>query len=157
MPAFRLYNTLTRAVEPFAPSDGKTVRMYTCGPTVYDPAHVGNFRTFLFNDLLRRYLKFRGFKVDHAMNITDVEDKIIAGANGEGTTLQEYTGRYTAIFLEDLKYLNFGSDRFLNPPYSVIATTKRPSSDNTYQGLPRLRLGSVRLRQRARHSSCVDN
>jgi cysteinyl-tRNA synthetase len=76
-PAFRLYNTLTRSVEPFAPADGTTVRMYSCGPTVYNPAHLGNFRTFLFNDLLRRTLKLRGWRVHQVMNLTDVDDKII--------------------------------------------------------------------------------
>ncbi len=112
--ALTIHNTITGTQEELIPggvrkeqiSDYPPVTIYSCGPTVYSYSHIGNFRTFIFNDLLRRYLKFRGFKVDHAMNITDVEDKIIAGANGEGITLQEYTGRYTAIFLEDLKSLN---------------------------------------------------
>src|SRR6476620_3093086 len=80
MPEFRLYNTLSRAVEPFIPAKGKTVRMYTCGPTVYNPAHVGNFRTFLFEDLLRRVIELRGWKVLQVMNLTDVDDKIIKRA-----------------------------------------------------------------------------
>ncbi len=79
----RLYNTMTRTVEPFAPADGQTVRMYTCGPTVYNPAHIGNFRTFLFEDLLRRTMRLRGWQVEQVMNLTDVDDKIIAKAAAE--------------------------------------------------------------------------
>lgn len=112
--ALRIHNTLSGTTEEIIPggirknsiADYPPVTIYSCGPTVYSYSHIGNFRTFVFNDLLRRYLKFRGFKVDHAMNITDVEDKIIAGANAEGITLKEYTERYTAIFLEDLKTMN---------------------------------------------------
>ena len=76
----KIFNTLKRAVEDFVPLDpaGKKVGMYCCGPTVYDFGHIGNFRTFVFSDLVRRYLEFRGFTVRHVMNITDVEDKIIA-------------------------------------------------------------------------------
>ncbi len=80
--ALKLFNTLSRSVEEFAPLDaaGRKVGMYCCGPTVHDAAHIGNFRTFVFADLVRRYLEFKGFAVDHVMNITDVEDKIIARA-----------------------------------------------------------------------------
>jgi len=102
----RLHNTLTRRVDPFEPADGKTVRMYTCGPTVYDYAHIGNFRTFLFEDLLRRYLKYKGYEVLHVMNITDVDDKTIAGAKKAGKTLREYTEIYEKAFFEDLETLN---------------------------------------------------
>ena len=102
----RLYNTLSNTLEDFTPVNKGEVKMYTCGPTVYHYVHIGNFRTFIFNDFLRRYLKFRGYKVDHAMNITDVDDKTIAGAGNEGITLQEYTQKYTDIFFEDLKTLN---------------------------------------------------
>ncbi|MGI9077848.1 MAG: cysteine--tRNA ligase, partial [Gemmatimonadaceae bacterium] len=80
-PEFLLYNTLTRRVEPFAPADGETVRLYTCGPTVYNPAHLGNFRTFLFEDLLQRTLRLRGWEVKQVMNLTDVDDKIIKRAH----------------------------------------------------------------------------
>ncbi|HMI43263.1 MAG TPA: cysteine--tRNA ligase, partial [Gemmatimonadaceae bacterium] len=69
---FRLYNTLARKIEPFTPEDGQTVRIYTCGPTVYRPAHLGNFRTFLFEDLLRRVIQLRGWKIFQVMNLTDV-------------------------------------------------------------------------------------
>ena len=106
--ALQLFNTLTRRVEEFRPFDeaGRTVGMYCCGPTVYDHGHIGNFRTFVFADLVRRYLAFRGFKVRHVMNITDVEDKIIRRVRETGKTLEEFTGVYTDAFLQDLKELN---------------------------------------------------
>ena len=74
--ALRFYNTLTQEVESFRPLDGNTVRMYTCGPTVYNFAHIGNFRSFTFQDILRRWLRYRGYQLDHVMNVTDVDDKI---------------------------------------------------------------------------------
>ena len=101
----RLYNTLTRSIEPFTPADGKTVRMYTCGPTVYNPAHIGNFRTFLFEDLLRRVLRMHGWNVVQVMNLTDVDDKIIKRAQEQGKTITEVTDPVTAVFHEDRKYL----------------------------------------------------
>ena len=104
-PDFRLYNTLTRRVEPFAPADGETVRFYSCGPTVYNPAHLGNFRTFLFNDLLRRALRLRGWKVRQVMNLTDVDDKIIKRAVEQGKQIGEITEPVTAIFDADRAYL----------------------------------------------------
>ena len=105
MPEFRLYNTLTRRVEPFAPADGQTVRMYTCGPTVYNFAHLGNFRTFLFEDLLRRTIRLAGWNVEQVMNLTDVDDKIINRAVKDGKTITEVTAPFTAQFHEDRKYL----------------------------------------------------
>lgn len=104
-PDFRLYNTLTRQVEPFAPADGQTVRFYSCGPTVYNPAHLGNFRTFLFNDLLRRAIRLRGWKVQQVMNLTDVDDKIIKRAHELGRPIGEVTGPVTEIFMADRDYL----------------------------------------------------
>ena len=101
----RLYNTLTRSVEPFEPADGKTVRMYTCGPTVYNPAHIGNFRTFLFEDLLRRVLRLHGWEVIQVMNLTDVDDKIIKRAHEQGKTITQVTDPVTEIFHQDRKYL----------------------------------------------------
>src|ERR671933_1186346 len=95
---FRLYNTMTRSVEPFAPADGETVRLYTCGPTVYNPAHLGNFRTFLFEDLLRRTLRLRGWKVRQVMNLTDVDDKIIKKADAQGVRIGEITEPMAAVF-----------------------------------------------------------
>ena len=105
MTEFRLYNTLTRQVEPFAPADGQRVRMYTCGPTVYNPAHIGNFRTFLFEDLLRRTLQLNGWTVDQVMNLTDVDDKIIKRANERGLTITQVTEPVIEIFHRDREYL----------------------------------------------------
>jgi cysteinyl-tRNA synthetase len=105
MSDFRLYNTLTRQVEPFAPADGTTVRMYTCGPTVYNPAHLGNFRTFLFEDLMRRVLALRGWKVHQVMNLTDVDDKIIKRAREQGKTIAQVTEPVIEIFHRDRAYL----------------------------------------------------
>jgi cysteinyl-tRNA synthetase len=102
---FRLYNTLTRTTEPFAPADGQTVRLYTCGPTVYNPAHLGNFRTFLFEDLLRRVLRLRGWNVEQVMNITDVDDKIIKRAAEQGKSIREVTDPVIDVFHEDLSWL----------------------------------------------------
>ena len=105
MSEFRLYNTLTRQVEQFAPSDGTTIRMYTCGPTVYNPAHLGNFRTFLFEDLMRRVLRLRGWRVVQVMNLTDVDDKIIKRANERGLTIRQVTEPVVEIFHRDREYL----------------------------------------------------
>jgi len=98
----RLYNTLTRQIEEFTPLEAGTVRMYTCGPTVYDYPHIGNFRAYIFEDLLRRYLKFKGFRVIQVMNITDVDDKTIRGAREGGVSLKEFTTGYVRAFFEDL-------------------------------------------------------
>jgi cysteinyl-tRNA synthetase len=100
-----LFNTLTGKVEELAPSDGETLRMYACGPTVYDYGHIGNFRTFLEVDVLRRYLKLIGIKVRHVMNITDVDDKIIRNAGQAGVPIGQYTAKYEKAFLEDLDWL----------------------------------------------------
>jgi cysteinyl-tRNA synthetase len=105
MSDFRLYNTLTRQVEPFTPADGRTVRMYTCGPTVYNPAHLGNFRTFLFEDLMRRVLALRGWQVQQVMNLTDVDDKIIRRAFEQGKTITQVTEPVIEIFHRDREYL----------------------------------------------------
>src|SRR5512146_1605825 len=101
----RFYNTLTQQTEDFAPQDGKTVRMYTCGPTVWNFAHIGNLRTFTFEDILRRWLRYRGYRLDHVMNITDVDDRIIKEAGAAGKSLQEYTAVYTQAFLDDMETL----------------------------------------------------
>jgi cysteinyl-tRNA synthetase len=104
-PEFRLYNTLTREVEPFAPADGATVHVYTCGPTVYNPAHLGNFRTFLFEDLLRRTLRLAGWRVEQVMNLTDVDDKIIRRAVEQEKTIREVTDPVVEVFHADRKFL----------------------------------------------------
>ncbi|HRR96966.1 MAG TPA: cysteine--tRNA ligase, partial [Candidatus Ratteibacteria bacterium] len=97
----KFFNTLTKKKEEFVPIEQNIVKMYTCGPTVYDFAHIGNFRAYIFEDLLHRYLEFRNFKVIRVMNITDVDDKTIKGAKREGISLKEYTDRYLNYFLED--------------------------------------------------------
>jgi cysteinyl-tRNA synthetase len=105
--ALNLFNTLTRSVQPFTPlaPASKKVGMYCCGPTVYDYAHIGNWRTFVFADLVRRTLEFSGYNVQHVMNITDVEDKIIKRVRENKTSLREFTGKFEAAFLDDLKTL----------------------------------------------------
>ncbi len=105
MTDFLLYNTMSRAVEPFAPADGHTVRLYACGPTVYNPAHLGNFRTFLFEDLLRRALHLRGWEVYQVMNLTDVDDKIIRRAAERGVTIKEITEPMVQVFHRDREFL----------------------------------------------------
>ena len=106
--ALRLFNTLSRSVQEFVPLDpsGRHVGLYCCGPTVYDFAHIGNFRTFVFADLVRRYLQFKGFTVRHVMNITDVEDKIIQGVAKTKMSLRDYTSKYETAFFEDFQALH---------------------------------------------------
>src|SRR5213596_3260548 len=103
----KLFNTLTRSVQEFAPLDpaGRAAGIYCCGPTVHDVAHIGNFRTFVFADLVRRYLEFKGYAVTHVMNITDVEDKIIARVRQAKVSLRDYTSQYETAVLDDLKAL----------------------------------------------------
>jgi cysteinyl-tRNA synthetase len=101
----RFHNTLTRQEQVFEPLHPGEVRLYTCGPTVYDFAHIGNFRTYLWEDLLRRHLKLRGYRVTQVMNLTDVDDKTIANARAAGLTLEDYTRRYIDAFFEDLDAL----------------------------------------------------
>jgi cysteinyl-tRNA synthetase len=105
--SLRLFNTLSRSVQEFVPLDpaGRQVGLYCCGPTVYDFAHIGNFRTFIFADLVRRYLQFKGFDVRHVMNITDVEDKIIKGVAQTNLPLRDFTAKYETAFFEDFQAL----------------------------------------------------
>ncbi|MBE0658868.1 MAG: cysteine--tRNA ligase [Bryobacteraceae bacterium] len=145
----RFHNTLTQQLEDFQPLDGKTVRMYTCGPTVYSYVHIGNFRTFSFQDILRRTLLARGFTLDHVMNITDVEDKIIRNAIQHNQSIQEYTAQYTEAFLADSATL-----RLQRPERLVFATEhisemveaieKLSASNHTYEsdGSVYFRIGS---------------
>ncbi len=100
-----LFNTLSGRVEELAPADGRTIRMYACGPTVYDYGHIGNFRTFLQVDVLRRFLRLQGLDTRHVMNITDVDDKIIRNATAANIPIGEYTKRYEKAFFEDLDAL----------------------------------------------------
>ncbi len=103
---FKVYNTLKRKKEEFKEIEKGQVNMYSCGPTVYNFAHIGNFRAMIFSDLVRRYLKYKGYKLKHVMNITDVDDKTIRDSRKEGVTLKEFTERYTKYFFEDLETLN---------------------------------------------------
>lgn len=116
-----LFNTLSGQVDPAVPSDGKTLRMYVCGPTVYDFGHIGNFRTFLAVDILRRFLLLTGMDLRHVMNITDVDDKIIRNAAAKGVTIREYSAPFEAAFLEDLDSL-----RVQRPELLVRATEHIP-------------------------------
>jgi cysteinyl-tRNA synthetase len=102
----RFHNTITGKSEEFQPLEKGVARVYTCGPTVYDYAHIGNFRTFVFQDLLTRYLRYRDYQVIHVMNITDVDDKTIRNAHAQGMSLKEYTAKYTGAFLEDAQTLH---------------------------------------------------
>jgi len=135
--ALRFYNTLTQEVQPFAPAQDNTVRMYTCGPTVYDFAHIGNFRSFTFVDLLRKWLRASGFQLKHVMNITDVDDKIIRNAVAQHKPLDEYTGIYTRAFLEDCDTLRLERPEMLTPATQHIddmaaAVRKLTESNHTY-------------------------
>jgi cysteinyl-tRNA synthetase len=129
----RFYNTLTQAVEEFVPLRDNTVRMYTCGPTVYDYAHIGNFRTFVFIDLLRKWLRASGFRLDHVMNITDVDDRIIQNAAARQQALEEYTAQYIQAFRDDCDKL-----RLETPEHLVKATDHIPEM---VQAIERLRAG----------------
>jgi cysteinyl-tRNA synthetase len=106
MHEIRFHNTLGGKIEAFAPQNGNEVRMYTCGPTVYDYAHIGNYRTFVFQDILRRFLKLRGFKMKHVMNLTDVDDRIIANSAAAGVNIRDYTEKYAQAFFDDCKTLS---------------------------------------------------
>jgi cysteinyl-tRNA synthetase len=116
----RLYNTLTNAVEDFKAIHAGEVRMYACGPTVYDYGHIGNFRTFIAVDILRRHFRQSGYKVHHVMNITDVDDKIIANSARAGLTVKQYTAKYEKAFLEDASTLG------IEQPQLVRATDHIP-------------------------------
>ena len=118
MPAMpiRLYNTLSAKIEDLNPIDANRIRMYACGPTVYDYGHIGNFRTFIAVDLLYRFLLQSGYDVRYVMNITDVDDRILSNAARDGVTVQQYTAKYTQAFLEDSATLNVA------PPALVRAT-----------------------------------
>ncbi len=126
----KFHNTLSGKLEEFVPLKKNEVSFYACGPTVYHYAHIGNFRTFVFEDLLRRFLEFKGFKVRHVMNITDVDDKTIAGSAREEKTLQVYTSFYAQAFLEDMKTL-----RLLFPEVQPCATEEIPAMIALIEGL----------------------
>src|SRR3982751_35656 len=99
--SLRLFNTMSSQLEEFRPIRDSEVRMYACGPTVYDYGHIGNFRTFVAIDLLRRFLRQSGYQVRHVMNITDVDDKIIRNSTRDGVSVRQYTAKYENAFLQD--------------------------------------------------------
>jgi cysteinyl-tRNA synthetase len=109
----QLFNTLSGKIEEFHPLEDNLVRMYACGPTVYDYGHIGNFRTFIVVDTLRRFLEQSGYQLKHVMNITDVDDKIIRNAARDGVSVQEYTKKYRLAFIEDSDTLNIEHPEFL--------------------------------------------
>ena len=111
--ALRLYNTLSGQVEEVKPQPGKPLGMYACGPTVYDYGHIGNFRTFVHVDILRRFLEQQGMPLRHVMNITDVDDKIMRNAAASGKSIGDYTAKYEKAFLEDLDALSVEHPEFL--------------------------------------------
>jgi cysteinyl-tRNA synthetase len=115
--ALRFYNTLTAKVEDFSPLADNTVRMYTCGPTVWNFAHIGNLRTFTFQDILRRWLAYRGYRLDHVMNLTDVDDRIIRESIAAGKSIGEYTATYAQAFLDDADTLR------LQRPERIVKAT----------------------------------
>jgi cysteinyl-tRNA synthetase len=134
----RLHNTLSNAEEEFHPLEDGVVRLYTCGPTVYDYAHIGNFRTFVFQDLLRRYLQYRNYRVIHVMNITDVDDKTIQNAHKQGMTLKDYTTKYTEAFVEDSKTIRIALPEIMpratdHIPEMVVLIHKLEEKGYTYR------------------------
>jgi len=124
------YNTLTQQVEPFSPLDGNTVRLYTCGPTVWNYVHIGNLRTFTSQDILRRWLRYRGYQLRHVMNITDVDDRIIQQAIAAGQSIHDYTADYTDAFFEDT-----GKARIERPEIVSKATEHIPDMVELIQKL----------------------
>jgi len=118
--ALRLFNTMSSQIEEFRPLSDSEVRMYACGPTVYDYGHIGNFRTFVAVDLLRRFFRQSGYKVRHVMNITDVDDKIIRNSARDGVSVQQYTKKYEQAFLEDAAMIG------IEQPILVRATEHIP-------------------------------
>src|SRR5271163_837659 len=134
----RLFNTLTNTVEDLEPSDGETLRIYVCGPTVYDYGHIGNFRTFLQIDVLRRFLKQQGIAIRHVMNVTDVDDKIIRNAAKAGLPIEEYTPRFEDAFFEDLDSLNVEKPEVIarateNIPEMVALIERLATQDLAYR------------------------
>jgi len=115
--ALKLYNTLTRQKEEFVPLKPKQVKMYVCGPTVYNYVHIGNLSSYLFADILRRYFDYMKFKVKHVMNITDIDDKTIKASQAHHMPLAKYTEKYTQIFLDQMRQLN------IVPPTQIVKAT----------------------------------
>ena len=144
--ALRFYNTLTQEVEVFRPQEYNRVRMYTCGPTVYNFVHIGNFRTFTFQDILRRWLKYRGYELDHVMNVTDVDDKIITGAAREGKSIADYTAVYTKAFFEDAAALRLQQPEHVAPATKHIGPMVKAIEDLAAKGSTYTNDGSTYFR-----------
>ncbi len=119
--ALRLYNTLSGKIEEFHPLLDNQVRMYACGPTVYDYGHIGNFRTFVAVDILQRFLRQSGYQVKYVMNITDVDDKIIRNSARDGVGVKQYTAKYEKAFLEDAASLNIERPRLVHATDHIAA------------------------------------
>jgi cysteinyl-tRNA synthetase len=130
MNEIRLHNTLTGRTDPFLPLHTGEVRIYTCGPTVYDFAHIGNFRTFLFQDLLRRFLHSRGYRINQVMNLTDVDDRIIQNSAAAGVSIREYTDKYIQAFKDDMRTLGMET-----PEHLIRATDHIPQMVELIQRL----------------------
>jgi cysteinyl-tRNA synthetase len=113
-----LYNSLTRKIEPFKYSKDKEVKMYTCGPSTYQQAHIGNYRTFLFEDIVQRYMEYLGYNVKRLITLTDVEDKAVAQAKKENLTVEELTRKNEDAFFQDFKLL-----KIKKPHYTIRASS----------------------------------
>ena len=122
----RLFNTLGKRMQTFHPADGKVVAMFTCGPSVYQRAHIGNFRTFLFEDILARYLEYSGYKIKRGMNLTDIEDKSIAEAERKKKTLKSLTEKNIRDFLGEMEFL-----KMKRPDYLPRASDYIDEEDST--------------------------
>jgi len=144
--ALRFYNTLTQQLEEFKPLHDTVVRMYTCGPTVYNYAHIGNFRSFVFPDILRRWLRTRGYQLDHVMNITDIEDKIIRDSKAAGKSIDEFTEVYTKAFLEDTATLRLERPERIVPATQHIPEMVKAVQQLTERGHTYMSDGSVYYR-----------
>ena len=133
-----LFNTLSGTIETLAPVGGPALRMYACGPTVYDYGHIGNFRTFLHVDVLRRFLKQQGVAIQHVMNVTDVDDKIIRNAAAAGKSIEEYSAKFEKAFFEDMDWLGIQRPEHLprateSIPEMVSLIEKLAAKDIAYQ------------------------
>jgi cysteinyl-tRNA synthetase len=144
--SLRFYNTLTQRLEEFKPLHDHVVRMYTCGPTVYNYAHIGNFRSFVFPDILRRWLRIRGYTLDHVMNITDIEDKIIRDSKAAGKSIDEFTAVYTKAFLEDTATLRLERPERIAPATQHIPEMVQAVQQLTERGHTYVSDGSVYYR-----------
>ncbi len=125
-----VYNTLTQKTELFQPAEEKTVKMYTCGPSTYQPAHIGNYRTFLFEDILQRYLEYLGYSVKRVMTLTDVEDKALSQAKKQNLTVEELTQKNEAVFFADFELL-----KIKKPDYPVRASAAVDQATKLIQAL----------------------